>query len=89
YGTDVLDGFRQVGVSTARILEGARPTDLPVLQLTKFELVINLNTARAQFRMHAPPGMIGLRSVVGCPLLAQSGHAELHCTCPLLGVKRT
>ena len=45
--------------------------------------------ARAQFRMHAPPGMIGLRSVVGCPLLAQSGHAELHCTCPLLGVKRT
>ena len=57
YGPNLADTWRQVGLYTARILKGAKPTELPVVQSSKFELVINLNTARA-LRFEVPPSLL-------------------------------
>jgi putative ABC transport system substrate-binding protein len=54
YGPDLADSYRQVGVLTSKILKGAKPADLPVQQVVKLELVINLTTAKS-LRLTIPP----------------------------------
>jgi putative tryptophan/tyrosine transport system substrate-binding protein len=63
YGTDLANMFHQVGVYTGKILKGAKPADLAVTQATKFEFVINLQTARA-LGIEVPPGVLSIADEV-------------------------
>ena len=79
YGADLLDQYRRAASYVDRILKGEKPADMPVQAATKYELVINLKTAKA-LGLTVPPSLLsrvdrGDRIKRHDPLLAQSGHS--------------
>jgi putative tryptophan/tyrosine transport system substrate-binding protein len=63
YGSNLADGWRQLGLHTGRVLKGAKPAELPVVQSTKFELVINAQTAR-MLDLTVPPSLLAIADEV-------------------------
>jgi putative tryptophan/tyrosine transport system substrate-binding protein len=64
YGTDIVDMFRQVGIYTGTILNGTKPADLPVIQATKFQFIINLQTAKSLGLTVSPSLLAGADEVI-------------------------